>query len=358
MADRLKYNEIDLFEVIGILWCHKKWFLIAFVFAVGGLFIAFIIPYNWTSVAIITPADSVRLAELDKALIRLRVLNVDVKIDKEELFNLFIKKFKSTSLLEEYLRLTPYVRTYIKNKENDEEYLYRTVVKLSEGMSAVSDNIGLKKNDAVPYVSWTLSFMAPSGEDARDLLAGYINYVSENVVRTVMQNVREQVAIKIQYEKEKLTQDRVKLRNLLDAKIRRLSYSLEIASAAGVIKPPYSNGQAIKDDPDFPISLGVDGIKRKLEIERELTDITEINGDLLNRQYMVDNLTKLQVDDVEFIPFNYQTRPSLPVRHNGLSKLMIVTISFLIGFVISCVCILLRDVITSKKSEVVIHNRK
>ncbi len=33
-------------------------------------------------------------------------------------------------------------------------------------------------------------------------------------------------------------------------------------------KPVYSNGQAVKDDPDFSISLGADGIERKLEIEK------------------------------------------------------------------------------------------
>ncbi|SQB21291.1 ferric enterobactin transport protein FepE [Citrobacter koseri] len=45
--------------------------------------------------------------------------------------------------------------------------------------------------------------------------------------------------------------DRVRLRNQLDANIQRLNYSLEIANAAGIKKPVYSNGQAVKDDPDF-----------------------------------------------------------------------------------------------------------
>ncbi|HFJ9105378.1 TPA: LPS O-antigen length regulator Wzz(fepE) [Salmonella enterica] len=294
------------------------------------------------------------MAELEKALTRLQVLDVDVKIDKNELFNLFIKEFKSASLLEEYLRSSSYIKTYVKNKENDERYLHRIVVELSERMTAVNDNAGHKKNDAVPYVSWTLSFTASAGEDAQNLLTGYIDFVSEAVVNALMQNVRDQVAIKTLFEAEKLAQDRIKLRNQLDAKIQRLSYSLEIASAAGIIKPPYSNGQTIRDDPDFPISLGVDGIKRKLEIEKALVDIAEINGDLLSRQYMLETLANSRVDDVEFTPFSYQARPSLPVKQDGVSKSIIVVLSAMLGCMFACGGVLLCNAMLSGKRGIMV----
>nr|WP_258143065.1 LPS O-antigen length regulator Wzz(fepE) [Escherichia coli] len=347
-------DEVDLIELINVLWRKRKFiFIIACFFAVTGVFVAFIYPYKWTSVAVVTPAESVRLTELEKVLTGLQVLGIDFKADKTELFNLFIKEIKSVSLLEEYLRSSSYVTDCIKNRKNDKAYLHRMVVALSERMTAVNDNAGQKKNDALPYTSWTLSFTVSSGEAAQNLLAGYINYVSEKVVKTVLQNVRDQLTIKTQYETERLAQDRIKLRNQLDAKIRRLSYSLEIAGAAGIIKPPYSNGQAIKDDPDYPISLGVDGIKRKLEIEKAVSDIAEINGDLLNRQYMLEKLKNTNMDDVNFTPFSYQARPSLPIKHNGPSKLIIVTISALIGFMVACVYILLRNAITLRNSGVV-----
>ncbi len=210
-------------------------------------------------------------------------------------------------------------------------------------MSVVSDNIR-QKNNAVPYTSWTLSFTASYAEDARDLLTGYI---SENVVKTVVQNMHDQLVVKTEYEREKLAQDRIKLWNQLDAKIQRLRYSLEIANAAGIVKPPYSNGQTIKDDPDFPISLGVDGIKRKLEIEKSLEDIAKINGDLRNRQFMLEKLTRSRVDGVEFPPFSYQAKPSLPVRQDGSGELLIVILSALTGFMVACGSVLLRQVILS-----------
>ena len=350
-------DEIDLIEVINTLWCKRKSvFITTCVFIVVGLFVSFVYPYKWTSEAVIAPAESVSLAELERALTRLQVLDVDVKVNKDELFNLFIKEFKSTSLLEKYLHSSSRVKQLVRGKENDEGNLHRTVVALSEGMSAVSDNAGQKKNDAVPYTSWTLRFTALSAEDARDLLAGYINYVSETVVRTVVQNMRDRLIVKTEYESEKLAQDRVKLRNQLDAKIRRLSYSLEIASAAGIIKPPYSNGQAIKDDPDFPISLGVDGIRQKLEIEKSLEDIAEINGDLLNRQFMLDKLTRSRVEDIDFTPFSYQARPSLPVRYDGPGKLLTVMLFALAGCMVACGGVLLRQAMLSGKQRGCVHD--
>lgn len=108
--------------------------------------------------------------------------------------------------------------------------------------------------------------------------------------------------------------DRIRLKNQLDANIQRLNYSLEIANAAGIKKPVYSNGQAVKDDPDFSISLGADGIARKLEIEKSVTDVAEINGELRNRQYHVEQLLAMNVSDVKFSPFKYQLASSLPVK--------------------------------------------
>lgn len=117
-------------------------------------------------------------------------------------------------------------------------------------MKAVDSNAG-KKNETSLFTSWTLSFTAPTREEAQKVLAGYIQYISDIVVKETLENIRNQLEIKTRYEQEKLAMDRVRLKNQLDANIQRLHYSLEIANAAGIKRPVYSNGQAVKDDPDF-----------------------------------------------------------------------------------------------------------
>ncbi|EAA5430033.1 LPS O-antigen length regulator [Salmonella enterica subsp. enterica serovar Herston] len=344
-------HEIDLFSLIEVLWQAKRRILATvFAFACVGLLLSFLLPQKWTSQAIVTPAESVQWQGLERTLTALRVLDMEVSVDRGSVFNLFIKKFSSPSLLEEYLRSSPYVMDQLKGAQIDEQDLHRAIVLLSEKMKAVDSNAG-KKNETSLFTSWTLSFTAPTREEAQKVLAGYIKYISDIVVKETLENIRNQLEIKTRYEQEKLAMDRVRLKNQLDANIQRLHYSLEIANAAGIKRPVYSNGQAVKDDPDFSISLGADGISRKLEIEKGVTDVAEIDGDLRNRQYHVEQLAAMNVSDVKFTPFKYQLSPSLPVKKDGPGKAVIIILAALIGGMMACGGVLLRHAMVSRKME-------
>ncbi|EAP5080937.1 LPS O-antigen length regulator [Salmonella enterica] len=344
-------HEIDLFSLIEVLWQAKRRILATvFAFACVGLLLSFLLPQKWTSQAIVTPAESVQWQGLERTLTALRVLDMEVSVDRASVFNLFIKKFSSPSLLEEYLRSSPYVMDQLKGAQIDEQDLHRAIVVLSEKMKAVDSNVG-KKNETSLFTSWTLSFTAPTREEAQKVLAGYIQYISDIVVKETLENIRNQLEIKNRYEQEKLAMDRVRLKNQLDANIQRLHYSLEIANAAGIKRPVYSNGQAVKDDPDFSISLGADGISRKLEIEKGVTDVAEIDGDLRNRQYHVEQLAAMNVSDVKFTPFKYQLSPSLPVKKDGPGKAIIIILAALIGGMMACGGVLLRHAMVSRKME-------
>ncbi|EBV4026683.1 LPS O-antigen length regulator [Salmonella enterica subsp. enterica serovar Wien] len=344
-------HEIDLFSLIEVLWQAKRRILATvFAFACVGLLLSFLLPQKWTSQAIVTPAESVQWQGLERTLTALRVLDMEVSVDRASVFNLFIKKFSSPSLLEEYLRSSPYVMDQLKGAQIDEQDLHRAIVVLSEKMKAVDSNAG-KKNETSLFTSWTLSFTAPTREEAQKVLAGYIQYISDIVVKETLENIRNQLEIKTRYEQEKLAMDRVRLKNQLDANIQRLHYSLEIANAAGIKRPVYSNGQAVKDDPDFSISLGADGISRKLEIEKGVTDVAEIDGDLRNRQYHVEQLAAMNVSDVKFTPFKYQLSPSLPVKKDGPGKAVIIILAALLGGMMACGGVLLRHAMVSRKME-------
>ncbi|ELU2904040.1 LPS O-antigen length regulator [Salmonella enterica] len=344
-------HEIDLFSLIEVLWQAKRRILATvFAFACVGLLLSFLLPQKWTSQAIVTPAESVQWQGLERTLTALRVLDMEVSVDRGSVFNLFIKKFSSPSLLEEYLRSSPYVMDQLKGAQIDEQDLHRAIVLLSEKMKAVDSNAG-KKNETSLFTSWTLSFTAPTREEAQKVLAGYIQYISDIVVKETLENIRNQLEIKTRYEQEKLAMDRVRLKNQLDANIQRLHYSLEIANAVGIKRPVYSNGQAVKDDPDFSISLGADGISRKLEIEKGVTDVAEIDGDLRNRQYHVEQLAAMNVSDVKFTPFKYQLSPSLPVKKDGPGKAIIIILAALIGGMMACGGVLLRHAMVSRKME-------
>ena len=344
-------NEIDLVNLIEILWrARTKIIATVFAFACVGILVSFLLPQKWTSQAIVTPAEPVQWQSLENMLTKLRVLDMDISVSRGDVFNLFIKKFQSPSLLEDYLRSSPYVMDQLKGADIDEMDLHRAIVRLSEKMTAVDANVG-KKNETSLYTAWTLSFTAPQAEEAQSVLQGYIRYISDIVVKETLEDIRNKLFIKTSYEKERLAMDRVRLKNQMEANIQRLNYSLEIANAAGIKKPVYSNGQAVKDDPDFSISLGADGISRKLEIEKSVTDVAEINGELRNRQYHVEQLLAMNVSDVKFTPFKYQLTPSLPVKKDGPAKSMIVILAALLGGMVACGGVLLNYAMVSRKQK-------
>ena len=61
-----------------------------------------------------------------------------------------------------------------------------------------------------------------------------------------MLNIRNQLALKTKVVEQQLDLDRVRLTNIHNTNLQRLNYSLEVANAAGIKKPVYSNGQAVK----------------------------------------------------------------------------------------------------------------
>lgn len=341
-------KEIDLLGLLDVLITAKKRIAtIIFIFALAGLAIALLLPQKWTSKAVITPAEQTQWNPLRQMMVALQVLDVKVTVTRQEIFDLFIKKFQSQSLLEEYMTSSPYVMAQLKNAEVDPLELHRAVVNIADRMKAVNDVQG-KDADKSPFVSWTLSFTAPTAADAQSVLEGYIEYISAIVEKETVQNIRNQIALKTNEVEQQLALDRVRLTNVHNTNLQRLNYSLEVANAAGIKKPVYSNGQAVKDDPDYSVALGADGIAQKLKIEKNLKDVTELNADFQNREYYLAQLKKLSFADVKLEPFRYQLSPSMPVKKDGPGKGMIVILAAILGALFACGSVLLREAMLSR----------
>lgn len=341
-------NEIDLLALLDVLWCAKKHIIgIALAFALLGVLATFLMPQKWTSQAVITPAEELQWNELQQTLMQLRVLDIDIGVDQKDIFNRFIKAFNSRALMQEYFMSSPQVMGQVKDANIDPLELQRAVVRLSDNMKA-ADSVKGKNDPELPYVAWNLSFTAPTAKDAQAVLQGYINYVAALVTKETLDTIRNTVALKTHFEKEKLMLDRVRLTNQRDIKIQRLNYSLEVANAAGIKRPVYSNGQVVNDDPDFSIALGADGIQEKLKIEKSLRDISDLNAELRNREFHLAELEKVSVKNVDFEPFKYQLAPSYPVKKDGPGKALIVVLAAMIGGMVACGFVLLRNAMVTR----------
>ncbi|MBM7354468.1 LPS O-antigen length regulator [Lelliottia amnigena] len=343
-----KQNEIDFIDLIEVLLAAKKRIIMTVMaFAIVGAVVSFMMPQKWISKAIVTPPEQTQWNDVEQMLVTLKVLDVDFNIKREDTFELFIKKFQSQSLFQAYIKSSPYVMDQLKGANIDPLELHRAIVAISERMTA-QDNAAVKNAATMPYTAWTLSFSAPKAQDAQIVLEGYIAYISAIVEKETMQNVRNAIALKTRMMKERLELDRVRLTNLHNITIHRLNYSLEVANAAGIKKPVFSNGQAVKDDPDYSVTLGADGIAQKLAIEKSLKDVAELNADFQNREHHLAQLETLSITNVSFEPFKYQLLPSLPMKKEGPGKALIIILAALVGGIVACGSVLIREAMHSR----------
>ncbi|XES83554.1 LPS O-antigen length regulator Wzz(fepE) [Franconibacter pulveris] len=343
---RTRHEEIDLLSILQVLFHSAKTVIfVTAVFAVLGATLALLMPQKWTSEAVISTAETPQLIELQRMFIQLQVLDVDTQIDAKYLESLFLKKFDSRSMQEAFLRSSPWVQVQLSKAQGDTASLQRAIANVAQRFKMQSND---NPKIASPYSSWTLSFTAPKAQDAQRVLSDYINYVSLAVQKEVIANLRSAVDLKSRVEESRLALERNNLVNQHNIAIQRLHYSLEVANAAGIKKPVYSNGQAVKDDPDYSIALGADGLAQKLEIERSIKDVSELNAAIQNREYRLAELKKLNVEETDFTPVNFQMSASLPMKNDGPGKLIVLVMATLAGLIVACGIVLLRDAMAQR----------
>lgn len=330
-----QYNETDLMEWLTLfLAAWKRITAMVLVFALAGLGSEYVLPQKWTSQAVITPAEPGQWNALRQMLVGFQVLDVDVSLTQDEVFNLFIETFRSQTVLEDFMATSPLTKTLRTAPEDDLQR--QAVAALAQQMKA-TDNSATKNADKQPYTAWTLSFTAPTAVQAQQILTGYIATVSRLTEQETMQNIRNQIALKTQMETLQVARERMRLTIARETRLQRLQYSLDIAKAAGLKKPMFGNAtQGINDDTDFPVALGADGIAQKLQIVKAVTDVSELDAGFRNRQYRLTQLMALTVTDISPAAYHFQRTPSLPVYQDGPGLALRVLLATLIGAVIAC----------------------
>lgn len=111
-------NEIDLLSLIEVLWRAKNGHGGRFCVCLRRVTDLFHPAAKMDQLSRHYSRRSHSVAGLEKTFTKLRVLDLDINIDRGGAFNLFIKKFQSVSLLEEYLRSSPYVMDQLKRRKS------------------------------------------------------------------------------------------------------------------------------------------------------------------------------------------------------------------------------------------------
>lgn len=342
--------EIDLLELLSIIFSRKYLIAVITLLALAaGMGVSYLMPQRWTSSTVLVPAEAPQLSSMQKVLTELAVLNIKTDITPDLLLSDFMRNFDSRSLREKYLVNTTYFKELVQDKADTPELRNRLLNGILNGNIDSHSSIQDKEGNKKEYRYYEITYTAESPVAARDLLEGYINYVTTVVEKELQQRLKYQVDMVKGKEVGRYELDLTQAKNLHQIKLDRLQYALDIARSAGLKKPSWSNGSVIQDDPDFSVTLGADGLERKLAIEKSINDPSQLNGDLQNRRLYIDKLNDLKISELTVQPFKYMRAPYVPVHREGPKRMLIAMLFALAGLIASCGWVLLNSAINKRR---------
>lgn len=336
-------DEIDLMALLAVLLRHK-FLIIAFtvVMTIISIVVVSYLPQKWTSTAVVIPPTSEEIQEISSIGAQLSVLDINIDLGAQRIFNVFIDQFRSKVNQEAYVRSTDYYKKLSQKIDSKEEVLsqQRLVNQIIENGIQLKDKSKEKNSDSTDIV---LTFTAPQPIEAQDLLEGYVRYTASKVRTQIKIEIENAIARQLVYATESFKQEITKIRTKYDVKVERLKRAIDIAKAAGVTKPISSEAASIIDDPDYPIALGTEALEQKLLIETQSRDIELMSEDLQNRQHYINNLNELTSQELNFTPVKFILTPDLPLRKDSPKSSLIVALSAILGFILSCAFVLSRE---------------
>ncbi len=344
-------SEIDLLSLLLVLF-KAKWMILGTVLlcALLGFIVKTQLPQRWTSYAELIPAQARELSAMNSELNQLALLDIKVDATPGWLMARFVQLYESQIVRREYTAQTDYYKTQAAALPDPlaRERLLSTLTQ--QGFTLKNSQLD-QATESKEYTYYRLGVSAHSSQEAHALLQGYIDFVAARVVDDLRYNIKSQLDQTLTREKAQYQLTLQRLKNAQQVKIRRLNYSLAVAQAAGISKPLYGNGATFKDDDDFPISLGTNGLRQKLDIERSQTDLSELNAGLKNSQMYIGRLSQVHLNALTVQPFKYLMLPSVPVQKEAPKGALIVVLSALAGLLLSCGAALMRHAIVSREME-------
>lgn len=347
-------DEIDLVELLSVLWA-KKWWIILFTFistVFAGIY-AFTAKEEWTSKAEIVSPNTVELGNyltLRKEYARILGEEFDVSAFAGNLYHKFERLSYSLDVREAFLANSEIYKQLTEDKNEAEKR--KLLNKLAR------ENISITKPDAKKdpnAIGRKYAFSAETAMSAQKTLTQFIDYVNQEAFNLDLQlfgvSSREKLAdLKFEYEKIKrdLTiQKKVKLENLSTAldtagkadvkeysKVLNNNSNMAISSLAmSDAKIPLSDSKL--SDSTYLFMLGEKYLKAQIDTAKQMDVIYpprfyEIEDKLKKLESLFANAKK-----VKATTFAYLSSPDYPVVKDKPKKLIILLIGMVLGLLLS-----------------------
>lgn len=166
-------QEIDLVQLLLMLWRRRKWLTGAVACGLGlAAVLGGLLTPLWTSEAIVVPPLFSELQAQEKVQERLAEMGVSVPLSSETWFGLFIQTYDAPVMQDAWLRQNATVRGPVHFSR---------------------DESNTRQRSAKGYRFETLTVTSSAPGLSRQLLAGYMRFVSQKVNQELSQRVDQTV---------------------------------------------------------------------------------------------------------------------------------------------------------------------
>ena len=365
-------NEIDLIELIKVLWNKKLWILLCACFftVIAGIY-AFTAKEQWTSSSIVVPPKVANLGDyLSFRSEYASILDIkDFSQDrvKETVFNDFKMALFSRSLKEAFFSQSKWFNTYADKNANSEETKHKLLSNLVDKNLIVT--VPDPKKDLNP-IGVSVSFAAETPKEAQDVLLDYIKFVNQWVIAENKKDFLANINLVIsglEIQKNKIERDTETVRQI---QLENLTTALDIAKSAGIkdyskslsgnvsvpevllgdAKVPFSDSKL--SDGSYLFMLGEKYLQAQVDTLKNAPLVYPLNYYNIEKQANLLNVLEKKVEKESAVRgYYYLSEPDYPVNKDKPKKGLIIVIGFIIGLILSTFIILLSSLIQSTKKH-------
>ncbi|OOF86130.1 LPS O-antigen chain length determinant protein WzzB [Rodentibacter ratti] len=365
-------DEIDLIELIKVLWNKKIWILLsAFVCTLIAGVYAFTAKEQWTSTAMVVQPRSTDLGNLLLTRSEYARIIGDEEFSAGKLSASLYGQFKhfllSNDLKRQFLEQSEWVKDYMKDMTEEEkrDYIENTVTKY-----LIVHEVDPKKKDLTELdkIALKITFSAETPLGAQTALKEYVDFVNQFTLKQI--NKEFKLGFNLRLDSLKFTKEQIE-KALSEAKVvqvENLTNALNIAKKAGITDfsksntnsfsvPEYMLGEGrlnISDsklaDGTYLFMLGEKYLQAQLDIARNAPIVYPVNYYSTDRQ--LSQLTQLapQLESLQNVQsYYYLSSPDYPIKRDWPKRAILLAVSFIFGGIIACVFLLVRALFSRKE---------
>lgn len=351
MSEKLENDEIDLIELVQVLW-KQKWKIIgsAVVCTAIAAGYAFTAKEQWTSKAtVIAP----KLANVESYISqRSEYANIlardfDANAAMNNLFNSFKTALFSNNTKKAFFEQSEWFKQYTSKNAKTDDAKAKLLNSLLENNLVITIP-DLKKDPNALGI--TISFASETPSDAQKVLTDYLNFVNNTLLTEEIDNFKADITLKantLEFQKDKLERNTESTR---EVQIQNLSTALEMAKSAGIkeytknISANLAIPEAVLGDAKIPFTdsklsdgsylfmLGEKYLKAQLDTLKNNPLIYPVDYYTMTKQITLLKGLEQKISKSDNVQgYYYLTSPDYPVTKDKPKKLLIMLVGMALG---------------------------